>query len=347
MVRNKGLFCLVCWILLTGCEDVFLKQPDSGMNISDFESVWNRVNDVYPFLDFKKINWDSIYSVYRPLAEEARGDEFYLVLDDLLAELKDGHVYYHTDGGGAIYPFYPSRHFKDRHSYSPFVVRRYFNNELRLTRSESAEYGITTDNIGYLFLSDFHGGYLADEFPEIISYLRNTKGLIIDIRQKRGGDYQTVLSIIRWFLMSPLGPPKLYILGHLLEQPMIEPQSNFIYDKPIYVLINGSTFSAGEVTTEILKQLPNVTAIGDTTGGGGVASSNSPSEARGEYLLPSGKLVYIGTGYITRYDDQPFEWNGIPPDIRIEQTEKDILSGRDMILEYALNNLRHGAASIK
>lgn len=340
MIRNKGLIFLFICILHSGCEDTLLKPPGSNLGTEDFEAVWNRVNDVYPFLDFKKINWDSVYSVYRPLAEAARGDEFYFVLDDLLAGLKDGHVYYKTAGGGEIYPYYPARHFKDRHAYSPFVVRSYFNDELRLSESESAEYGITPENVGYLFLSDFHGDYLVNEFPEIIAYFKDTKGLIIDIRQKRGGDYQTVLGIIRWFIKSPIDPPNLYILGQQLEQPVIIPQSTFIYDKPIYVLINGSTFSAGEVTTEILKQLPNVTAIGDTTGGGGVASSNSPPAARGEYMLPSGRQVYIGTGYITRYDGQPFEWNGIPPDIRIEQTETDILNGRDRILEYAIDNLR-------
>ena len=86
-----------------------------------------RIQDVYPYLEFKKINWDSIYTVYRPLAEAAQGDEFYLVLQDLLAELKDGHVYYRTKGGGEVYPYYPQRHFKDRHAYSPFVVRKYFD----------------------------------------------------------------------------------------------------------------------------------------------------------------------------------------------------------------------------
>jgi C-terminal processing protease CtpA/Prc len=75
----------------------------------------------------------------------------------------------------------------------------------------------------------------------------------------------------------------------------------------VVVLTNGSTFSAGKVTTEILKQLPHVIVIGDITGGGEVASSGSPPETIGEYKLPSGKRIYIGTGYIERYDGKPFE----------------------------------------
>ena len=51
-------------------------------------------------------------------------------------------------------------------------------------------------------------------------------------------------------------------------------------------------------------------------------------------------MIYIGTGYIERYDGQPFEWLGISPDIRVEQTEKDIQNGRDKQLEYAINMLK-------
>jgi len=334
------IFWIIYAFLISGCEDIYVKPPVSDQNLEDFEAVWNRVNDVYPFLEFKKINWDSIYDVYRPKVLAARGDEFYFVLDDLLAELKDGHVYYRTDGGAKIYPYYPQRHFKDRHAYSPFVVRSYFIRELQVTSSSSAEFGILPENIGYVFLSDFHGNYLANEFPAILNYFKSTKGLIIDIRQKRGGDYQTILSIVRRLITSPLDPPKLYILGTLIEQSPLEPQGSDIYTNPVVVLINGSTFSAGEVTTEMLKQLPNVTAVGDTTGGGGVTSSGDPHEAVGDYRLPSGKLVYIGTGYIERYDGQLIEWNGVPPDIRVEQTESDIMNGRDKQLEYAINMLK-------
>ncbi|MBN2348080.1 MAG: hypothetical protein JXJ22_04545 [Bacteroidales bacterium] len=335
----KLISCIVLGFLIFGCEDALVKSTDSSRNLEDFEAAWLRVNEVYPLLEFKKINWDSLYIVYRQRMEMARGDEFYFVLHDLLAELKDGHVYYHTDGGGEVYPFYPQRHFKDRHAYSPFVVRKYFDKELRLTESGSAEYEITPENIGYVFLSDFHGNYISGEFQNIIEYLKNTKGLIIDIRQKRGGDYQNVLTIVSWFLIDPLEPPKLYFLGELIEQSPIEPSEIFTYTNPVVVLINGSTFSAGEITTEILKQLPNITAVGDTTGGGGVASNSSPPKAVGKYQLPSGKLIYIGTGYVERYDGQPFEWIGIPPDIRVEQTEMDIKNGRDKQLEYAINML--------
>ena len=322
-------------ILLFSCKDIVGTEPDSNLNVEDFEAAWARINDVYPYLEFKKINWDSIYTVYRPLAEAAQGDEFYLVLRDLLAELKDGHVYYRTKGGGEVYPYYPQRHFKDRHSYSPFVVRKYFDKELKLTESTSVEYEILPGNIGYAFISDFHEDYLRNEFPGVLEYLKNTKGLILDIRQKRGGDYQNIEAVVTRFLTEPLERNDAYTYGEKWVLPPFQPSGPFQYTNPVVVLINGSTFSAGEFTTEILKQLPQVTAVGDTTGGGSVGGGDE-----GLYFLPSGKSIDIGFIDIRRYDGLPWEWLGIAPDVRIEQTEEDILAERDKQLEYAIEVLK-------
>ena len=326
-------------LILYGCEDIIVKPVDNNQNMEDFVAAWNRINDVYPFLDFKKINWDSIYAVYLPKVEAARGDEFYYVLHDLLAELKDGHVYYHTVGGGEVYPFYPQRHFKDRHAYNPFVVRKYFDKELKLTTSGSAEYQILPENIGYVFLSDFHENYLINEFPGILEYLKNTKGLIIDIRQKRGGSIQNVDAVVSRFITDPMDRPVFYSLGELVDWSQLLPSGPFTYTNPVVVIINGSTFSAGELTTEFMKQLPNVTALGDTTGGGGGAGSNQGNN-KSDFKLPSGKLISTPTGYIVGYEGLIIEWNGVPPDIRVEQTEEDIKNGRDKQLEYAINILK-------
>ena len=341
MKKLKLIFCLAIGTLIFSCEDIIVKPATSNQNMEDFEAVWNRVNDVYPFLEFKEINWDSIYTVYRPRVEAARGDEFYFVLHDLLAELKDGHVYYRTDGGGEVYPFYPQRHFKDRHAYSPFVVRTYFDKELWLTESKSVEYGILPDNIGYIFLAGFDENYLINEFSGVLEYLKNTKGLIIDIRQKNGGSSKNVEAVVTRFMTEPLEWPKMYCLGELIDIQPFQPKGPFTYTNLVVVLINGSTFSAGELTTEILKQLSNVTAVGDTTGGGLGSGSSCPLEkAISAFILPSGKLISTPTGYIEGYDGQQIEWLGVLPDIRVEQTEEDIINGTDKQLEYAINLLK-------
>lgn len=334
----KKLICLSILLLLSlllTCTDLLITEPDTNYNVQDFEAAWNRKNDVYPYLEFKKIDWDSIHSVYRPRFETARGDEFYLVFCDFLAVLKDGHAYYHTKGGGEVYPYYPQRHFKDRHAYSPFVVRKYFDRKLRLTESKSVEYEILPGNIGYAFLSSFQEDYLFNEFPAVLDYLKSTKGLILDIRQKRGGNTLNIEAVVSRFITEPLEKNEMYIQGEKLDLLPYQPQGPFTYTNPVVVLINGSTFSAGEFTTEVLKQLPQVTAVGDTTGGGSVGGSDDDL-----YFLPSGKSFDVGHIDIRRYDGLPWEWLGIPPDIRVVQTEADIKAGVDKQLEYAIELLK-------
>lgn len=340
MYAIRQIFYYILILLMAGCADMIVTEPETNKNIEDFEAIWKRVNDVYPFLDFKKIDWDSIYSLYLPRVQAAKGDEFYPVLNDLLAELKDGHVYYHTDGGGEVYPYYPERHFRDRHGYNPFVVRSYFDSDLIVTGTESAEYGILPDNIGYVFLSDFHEDYLLNEFPVIMEYLKQTRGMIIDIRQKRGGNTQNIEAVVTPFLKGELERPKLYFLGEPIDWPPFQPGGSFTYTSPVVVLINGSTFSAGEVCTEILKQIPGITAVGDTTGGGGGSGSDHEDMTKSDFLLPSGKLISTPTGYLERYDGQLIEWNGVAPDIRVVQTKQDADQGRDRQLEYAIELLK-------
>jgi len=174
----------------------------------------------------------------------------------------------------------------------------------------------------------------------VLDYLKNTKGLIIDIRQKRGGDYKNVEAVVSRFITAPLEKPPFYIFGQRADLLPIQPQGPFTHTKPVVVLINGSTFSAGELCTEILKQLPNVTAVGDTTGGGSAGASNNPPNAKSEFYLPSGKMINVGTIDLRRYDNLPWEWLGVAPDIRVEQTEADIQAGRDKQLEYAIELLK-------
>jgi len=80
-------------------------------------------------------------------------------------------------------------------------------------------------------------------------------------------------------------------------------------------------------------------SVGDTTGGGSAGGTISDTGLR---TLPSGKRIEIGTLDLRRYDGLPWEWLGIPPDIRVVQTEADISAGRDRQLEFAIELLIYG-----
>ena len=72
----------------------------------------------------------------------------------------------------------------------------------------------------------------------------------------------------------------------------------------------------------------------------GVAECYSQDSVSHRALFPGGIRINVSTKDIRRYDGLPIEWNGVPPDIRVEQTAEDIRQGRDKQLEYALQLLR-------
>jgi hypothetical protein len=323
-----------------GCESLIVPSADSDQNVADFEVVWNAVNDHYPYLTFKGIDWDAVHTEFLPRVEASQGDEFYRVLNDLLYRLRDGHVYYKTPGGGReIYPWVPPRRLRDQDRYDPFVVRRYFDKTLTLSPTGAIEYGILPENIGYIFLSDFHENYLIRDFPRVMAQMRNTRGLIIDVRQRRGGTPQNVAAVVAPFLTAPIPLPPAYLYGAVVDWPDVQPASGTPYTAPVIVLINGLTYSAGEFCAEMLKQLPNVTAVGDTTGGGS-AGSTSASGYQHIWRLPSGKWFEIGNLDIRRYDGLPWESLGVPPDVQVIQPLDDLRAGHDRQLEYAIEQLR-------
>ena len=143
---KASLLILVLTAFIT-CTDLIVNNPEANNNIKDFETAWNAVNSVYPLLEYKNIDWDSIYAVYRPLSEQSRGDEIQKLIYDLLKELKDFHVLIISNGGGQIIPYISPRILRDKDVTNPLLVRKYFDRELKLACRNSVEYEIIKNNI--------------------------------------------------------------------------------------------------------------------------------------------------------------------------------------------------------
>lgn len=155
-----GIIWLNCMLLVcfhfTACDEL-LVTPDADyqeQNIRDFEETWSFIDKYYPFFEFMDISSEYLYDKYRPLAEQARGDEIFSVLLNLLAELKDGHTMFKnkTSGLNFMIPYIMPRMISDYNKFSTTVVRRYFKNELIVSTDRTFEYGITDNNIGYIYI---------------------------------------------------------------------------------------------------------------------------------------------------------------------------------------------------
>jgi len=326
-------------VIFVGCSVILFEDDLTNNNVEDFEIAWNTVNDLYPLLEFKKINWDSIYNVYLPKVENSTGDEIYLIINDLLKELKDQHVIFRSRGSGAIMPYVSTRFLKDLDAYDPIIVRNYFKDELLIACNNTVEYGILDNNIGYIYIAHFNNLDQFSDFFNVMDYIKNTDALIIDERANSGGLSENLQEVVGWFLDST------YRFDSYLKDDVWYDGDDFTfhphdiqqkYEKSIVVLINGACISSGELFPELMKQLPNVTLIGDTTAG---ALCNDFEMLKGDYFLSNGIMIHIGTRYIMRFDGIVGEWNGIEPDIYLPQSEEDLLNGQDKQLEFAIEYL--------
>jgi carboxyl-terminal processing protease len=327
------LLSLLCFAF-AGCRDLIVTEPDTSQNVADFEASWQIVKSVYPFFQFKHINWDSIHTVYSALANTAKGDEILTVLFNMLAELRDGHVSLQAQGSNSISTYHPPRSRKDSYAYSPLVVRKYFNKELRLAGDQQVEYEIISDSVGYIYIATLvNEKPILEGFDEALAYLKDMKGLIIDVRNNVGGSDNNSMGIVERLIPSAIDNlPYPLSGGGIHPGPLMPPRGPFQYTKPVVLLINGVCFSACEDFAEMMKHVSTVTAVGDTTAG----ASGAPQL----FALPSGKKINVSTKDIRRYDGLPIEWNGVIPDILLPQTEEDIKQGRDKQLERAIKLLQ-------
>ncbi|MBN2350016.1 MAG: hypothetical protein JXJ22_14345 [Bacteroidales bacterium] len=329
MKRFFALFILTIFVI--ACENLFIEENIQNTNVEDFEYAWSTIDEIYPLFEFKKINWDSIYNIYKTETEESQGDEIYTVLFHMLKELKDGHAIIYTRGGWPVTTYKSTRSEKDKNSYNPLVVRNYFDKELKVACGNNLEYEYLTPEIGYIYISTFGEGSWKSGFDDVLNYFSDSKGLIIDVRNNPGGYNSTYHYILARFIKNQIVDTMFY--KEEKQVYTINPYYSNLYLKPIVVLINGTSSSAAEKFPSLMKFESNVTLIGDTTAGLGGGTY--------QFDLPSGKKIKIISLYYKNFNNKMIEWNGVAPDIRVEQTEMDIKNGIDHQLEFARNYLEN------
>jgi len=339
----KALFVCLCIAGFSNCDSDNSLEPGSTFMLEDFESAWSHIDSIYPLFDFKNIDWDSIRTVYTVRIEQSDNDDFFAVLMDLIGELKDGHANVYTESGLKFRPYTPSRLLRDEEAFDTNVVRSYFNQPLRITGNGTIHYEFISDSIGYVYISTFGNDLRnhVDDIDNVIDYFSQARGIIIDVRNNRGGGSAVYDPIIGRLLARPIETESAFsVMGTRLPYTIL-PQGNRQYSGPIVILINGTCFSATEVFAGRMRQLDYVSLVGDTTAGGGMSSNG---EAR--HFLPSGGSIRINYEAILRIDGQPIEWNGVPPDIRVMQTKADIDRVEDKQLEFAIDYLKMGSIRV-
>lgn len=107
----------------------------------------------------------------------------------------------------------------------------------------------------------------------------------------------------------------------------------YYYDKPVVVLINPNCFSATDIFAAAFKELPNVTLVGESTGGGS-------GRSQGYTLAHSNIKVRLSSMASFQPNGQLFEGNGVSPDIEVKESISDILRKTDSPFEKAIEIIK-------
>jgi len=210
--------------------------------------------------------------------------------------------------------------------------------DLLLTRQRFVHFGLHPSGLGYIRIESFNGrAEIAREFDRALDELRDTPGLLLDIRDNPGGYGQPQI------VGRLLARRTLTSIGYLKSGPRhsdltrrksyLEPAGPWQYGGPVALLVNDRTGSAADLFACELRSARRVLTVGTTTHGNlsGVAAY---------VVLPCGLVVRVSNGYLADARDRPIEVNGNPPDIAVEPTIADFLAGRDPVLERAAAALR-------
>lgn len=329
---KKILLFLTVTLALTSCHSIEEYADDPRGN---FEALWTILDEHYCFFDTKGIDWDEIHARYsRRISDEMTREELFIVCSDMLNELRDGHV-------NLIAPFNTS-YYREWWSLYPqnfsrrLIEEHYFNFHYRQT--SGMLYGFLSENIGYVYYPSFAQPVGEGNLDYVLYFLSTARGLIIDVRDNGGGDLTNVETFVSRFITQPTligyishktGP------GHndfstpraITYNPAEEGRMR--WGKPIVVLANRSTFSAANNFVSVMKNLPGVTVVGSTTGGG----SGMPYSSE----LPCGWSV--------RFSACPMlDASGVSTEPGVEPTEgcaidisnADYAAGRDPIIDRAI-----------
>lgn len=333
---------------LISCQKLLLPHVSGNTPVSSFEEMWKGYDQWYGLFEAKKINWDSLYTRYRPLVHEGMNEpELYSVLSELITPLNDPHVFLQPTSGSL--PRYESSVFFRTHKVQQdFSIKLIKSNYLPslVTVDNNLHYGILAGNIGYIHFGafDMPVSFYKMQLDKIIDALKETRALVMDIRDHGGGDDQVSHYVAGRFAAEA----KLFMTTRKRNGPghsdftapeawYVRPDRAQRYTQPLVLLTTRWTTSAGETFTWAMNTQPQVKQVGDTTAGG-FADVISRE-------LPNGWLYFVSVGDYRNASGASEEGKGIAPFYYAVNTKETIEAGKDKVLEAALELLNQPARS--
>lgn len=312
--------------MAAGCDIAIFLSKTGRLAVGDLElrklspedsyaALVEYMDRYYSYFALRKINWKALTDRYANRAKQAKSTEdFAGVARELLAHLKDMHVWVVLPGGRRIVP-YPSR-VDGNYNYRHVAGRLKDLKQI----GRVAFTGRTQDGFGYIAIGSLAGPEAAyRQIEQSIDGMLDSKGFIVDLRGNGGGDERRGQRVASRFAdKSRVYAKSRYRAGPRHDDftstftRSIGPRKGKTFTRPVVCLIGPRCVSSGEGFALMMKAIPHVKLIGQPTRG----ASGNPRPV----LLPNGVTVYFSRWVAMDADGKVIESKGIKPDVTVKHS---------------------------
>lgn len=177
----------------------------------------------------------------------------------------------------------------------------------KVVHSKAADGQMLTEKIGYVVISNFHGGAGAETIAQVEKLLdEGAEKIIFDVRNNPGGYVHEMVEALDYLL--PEGP--LFCSVNYNGKEDVESSDAECLKIPMAVLINGNTYSAAEFFAAALVEYDWAVSVGEPTTGKGYYQTTIE--------LGDGSAVQLSTGaYTTPKGVNLTEAGGLQPQVAV------------------------------
>lgn len=189
--------------------------------------------------------------------------------------------------------------------------------EFELTRAPISITTVTgevlNDNIGYIKISEFDQN-TDEELISVLETLKDTKHLIVDLRDNPGGYMDVAINTIDLFISEGNITTAKFKSDETRYEAVSKNNTSlpdeFLLKTPMCVLVNENSASASEIFTAALKDHERATIVGTKTYGKGSIQSTFP--------LKGNSGVKLTVGHFYSPDGTKIDKKGVTPHIEVK-----------------------------
>lgn len=288
-MKIKQFIYVFSFIILAFSCSIPFNEDIADTPQENFDYLWNQIDQKYSFFEEKNkkfgLDWNNVKTKYGSMIkDEMSEEELFKVLGDMVLELKDGHsnlIASINTSATNLYdkpgqPWGYSDNYDDRIVLEHYLPKDYFSSGAGTFIHARLK---NNNDIAYIRYGAFNGKVTSD--PTMVDFVfdkyKDAKALILDLRENSGGAVTDMQQLVSRLI------DKEELLGHVrdvtgskhddfseFKEVKMKPYEGSLWptDKPIMLLTDRMTYSAGSFFTLFVKDLPNVTTVGTDTGGG-------------------------------------------------------------------------------